>query len=241
MSDGPSDTGPGAQLDHLAIVIPARDEAATIGSVLEILNRQIDDTCHVIVVDDHSGDDTPLIAAAQGATVLPLCTGLGAWSAMQAGIRHAVTLGHDQVVTMDADGQHEATAIPLLLAAPGNAEVVIGGCLERGSRARRMAWHFFRLLSGLPVEDLTSGFRLYRGKALSVLVSREATLLDYQDIGLLLLLQANGLRFAEIAVPMQVRAEGRSRIFSSWWRVLSYMATTTLICLAKLYHRIPSK
>jgi len=110
---------------------------------------------------------------------------------------------------------------------------VIGACPERGSRARHIAWAYFRLLTGFGIEDLTSGFRYYSRDACRVLASEEATLLDYQDVGVLLLLRRAGFGIAEVSVTMLPRQNGISRIFFSWGAVVRYMAETTLLCLAR--------
>jgi hypothetical protein len=72
-------------------------------------------------------------------------------------------------------------------------------------------------LTGLRFDDLTSGFRYYGPRACSLLASEDATLLDYQDIGVLLLLRRANLRISEVSVLMNPRKSGASRIFFSWW------------------------
>jgi len=134
---------------------------------------------------------------------------------------------------MDADCQHEVHQIPALLAASTQADVVIGAHTERASRLRQVAWHWFRVVAGFELRDLTSGFRLYNRHAMAILASDEATLLDYQDVGVLLLLRKAGLRIAEVPVSMNLRQVGKSRIFYSWFSVGRYMVTTTLLCLAR--------
>lgn len=220
-------TGDGAVL----IVIPARNEAATIGELVQSLRAQ--GFLHVLVVDDLSGDGTGEIARAAGARVLRPVLGLGAWGGMQTGIRLGLREGFGRVVTMDADGQHEVSQLPLLLNASAGAEVVIGAFPQRASRLRRIAWGWFRILTGLPLTDLTSGFRCYRSSAMEVLATSEATLLDYQDIGTLLLLRKAGLRIVEVPVTMRERLDGISRIFNSWVSVGRYMSVTTLLCLSR--------
>jgi hypothetical protein len=116
----------------------------------------------------------------------------------------------------------------------GEADVVIGACTERGSYARRFAWTYFRKLTGLRIEDLTSGFRAYNYAAMTVLASPEATLLDYQDVGVLLLLRHARLQIKEIPVPMRNRDHGGSRVFPSWFIVGKYMLQTSILCLAKV-------
>lgn len=223
------------------IVIPARNESATIGELLRCLHAA--GYQHVLVIDDLSDDGTGDIARAAGARVLRPALGLGAWGGMQTGIRYGLRRGFDCVITMDADGQHEVSELPALLQASVQADVVIGAFPERASALRRIAWGWFRLLTGLALTDLTSGFRCYRGEALGVLASSEATLLDYQDVGTLLLLRRARLHVVEVPVKMNPRIVGGSRIFNSWISVGRYMAVTTLLCLSRwrVRARSPSK
>lgn len=239
----------GGPLDATLIVIPARNEAATIGTVIRTIAAQ--GPFHVLVVNDGSTDATARLAREAGAKVLTLPLPLGAWGAMQTGILYADRKDYRQVVTMDADGQHEPRFLEALLGllSSGAIDVAIGAYPERGSRARKIAWAFFKYLTGFSIEDLTSGFRAYNHRAIRVLAGREATLLDYQDIGVLLLLRNAGMNIVELPVAMQLRKTGRSRIFSSWWAVARYMAETTILCLAhwqvmpkqgtKVAHSIP--
>ena len=216
---------------EILIVIPARNEAATIGSVLQSLSAA--GWHDVLVVNDQSSDDTGAIAKAAGARVLTPVLPVGAWGGMQAGIRYALRHGYQGVITMDADGQHEVDEIPTLLNARDQADLVIGAFPERASRLRQLAWHWFRQIAGFDLRDLTSGFRLYNRDAMAVLASREATLLDYQDLGALLLVRQTGLRLVEVPVSMNLRSAGKSRIFNSWFSVARYMLATTLLCLAR--------
>jgi glycosyltransferase involved in cell wall biosynthesis len=216
---------------RLLVVIPALNEADCIGSVIDQARAHAD--VDVLVVDDGSIDDTAAIAILNGASVIRAPLWQGAWGAIQTGIRYAVRNGYAGVVTMDADGQHEPIYLPSLMEAAKDADVVIAACASRGSRLRHVAWWYFRFLTGLSFDDLTSGFRYYNAVACRLLAREEATLLDYQDIGVLLLLRRANLRIAEISVAMNPRKSGASRVFSSWWTVGRYMAETTLLCLAR--------
>lgn len=220
--------------DPTLIVIPARDEQAALAEVLAALGRQpgID----VVVVSDHSSDRTVEIAREHGVAVLDIAVQLGAWGATQAGLRYAQRRGYRRVVTMDADGQHCPACVPKLVQdyARGGADVVIGTFPQRLSRGRRLAWHWFRTLTGLKVEDLTSGFRVYGERAIGVLASAEATLLDYQDVGVLLLLRKYGLAIRELPVQMFPRSGGKSRIFASWMLVGRYMVHTSILCISRI-------
>lgn len=230
------DIAPGSALKETPlIVIPAQNEADSIGKVIVTLQEL--GYSHILVVNDNSQDHTAEIARGLGAVVLSPPIPLGAWGAMQTGLRYAQRQGYGHVVTMDADGQHEPAYIPALLAAGRSHDVVIGAYPQRGSLLRQWAWKFFRALTGFGIEDLTSGFRYYNAAACAVLADEEATLLDYQDVGVLLLLRRAGFSFVEVPVEMYLRANGPSRIFSSWGRVGRYMLETTLLCLAHWHPR----
>jgi glycosyltransferase involved in cell wall biosynthesis len=217
--------------EKLLVVIPALNEADCIGDV--ITQARAYPGVHVLVIDDGSMDNTAAVALLHGASVVSAPLWQGAWGAIQTGIRFAVRNGYSGVVTMDADGQHEPGYLPQLIAAAKDADVVIAACPSRGSRMRHVAWTYFRFLTGLSFDDLTSGFRYYNARACRLLAREEATLLDYQDIGVLLLLRRADLRIAEVAVAMNPRKSGASRVFSSWWTVGRYMAETSLLCLAR--------
>jgi glycosyltransferase involved in cell wall biosynthesis len=214
------------------VVIPALNEADDIGDVIR--QARAHGGIDVLVVDDGSTDATAAIALACGAAVAKAPLWQGAWGAIQTGIRYAVRHGYAAVVTMDADGQHEPAYLPLLIeAAERGANVVIASCPSRGSRLRHVAWSYFRFLTGFELDDLTSGFRYYDMDACALLARQEATLLDYQDVGVLLLLRHARFRIAEISVAMNPRRHGASRVFSSWWTVARYMAETSLLCFAR--------
>jgi glycosyltransferase involved in cell wall biosynthesis len=226
-----------AATKDLLVVIPARDEAPTIGIVLAQLKARGFD--EVLVIDDHSGDGTGDAARAAGAVVVRPVLPVGAWGATQTGIRWALASGYTAVLSMDADGQHEVPEIDALLAAGREADLVIGAHPQRASRLRQVAWWWFRTLTGFELRDLTSGFRWYGRAAMELMASREATLLDYQDLGALLLMNRAGLRIVEVPVSMSPRAVGASRVFRSWGSVARYMAATTLLCLSRW--ELPSK
>lgn len=218
----------------LLVVIPAFNEAESIARVLQDLALHVPGDR--LVVSDASSDGTAAIARAEGAEAIELPQQIGAWGATQTGLRLAQRRGYERVATVDADGQHAPRSLLALLQAQREtgADVVIGTFPERLSGARRLAWAWFRALTGLGIEDLTSGLRLYGPRAIELLSRSEATLLDYQDVGVLLLLRKYGLTVHEVPVTMYPRHSGHSRVFGSWFTVARYMTQTTLLCIARI-------
>lgn len=219
-------------LEKTVIVMPAFNEAANITTTLENIAKYC--KLPVVVVDDSSTDSTAALASKCRATVLSLSSQLGAWGATQAGLRYALKHGYNSVLTIDADGQHDAQGIPLLLNAlkQQKADLVIGSCTSRGSWARRFAWRLFRFLSGLSVKDMTSGFRAYSHAGIRLISQPQGTVLDYQDVGVLCQLRKAGLAIREIEVCMRPRKDGKSRIFNSWVSVFQYMLYSILLSLS---------
>lgn len=146
----------------LSIVIPAKNEAASVGRVVGTA-RSLYPQAEIIVVDDGSDDATAATATAAGARVVrhPVSRGNGA--AIKAGARAA---RGEILVFLDGDGQHDPGEIPALLAALDSGHDMAVGA-RRGdmhtSIARRLAnWIYNTLatwITGVRVTDLTSGFR----------------------------------------------------------------------------------
>jgi len=222
---------------NFLVVIPARNEEKTVarvaGELISACGRE------VLVVDDASTDRTRALAEQAGAKVLSLALQCGAWNAIQTGFRYALKHGYRYAVTFDADGQHRAEAVFDLAdeVVSGRADVAIGSCPERVSTNRHLAWKMFRLITGLDISGLTSGLRSYNETAMKLLLTRRATILDYQDVGVLLLLRKYGLTVRETPVDMEQRAWGGSKVFDSWFTVGKYMAKSLSICTSKMFHR----
>jgi glycosyltransferase involved in cell wall biosynthesis len=219
-------------LRGLWVVIPAQNEAASIADVVRRAKLHAE---QVVVVDDASTDDTASLARAAGAHLLPLITPLDAWCATQTGLRYARAHGARLVVSLDADGQHPPEAIPEVVkpVREGWADVAIGSDPARVSHYRHMAWRYLRAVTGLAVADLTSGFRVYGSEALAILVKPAASSLNYQDVGVLMMLREARLRITEVPVTMGPRLFGASHVFRSWVKVAAYMLESSVIGLAR--------
>lgn len=156
---------------NLSIVLPAKNEAAAIGSTVERIQAQLPlmlkkGQVEILVVNDGSNDNTAEIAQAAGAQVVhhPYSKGNGA--AIKSGARAA---RGEIIVFMDADGQHDPADIVRLLEKLDQGYDMVVGARQKGSQAsigRGLANGLYNRLAswmtGHRVDDLTSGFRAVR-------------------------------------------------------------------------------
>lgn len=148
----------------LSLIIPARNEASSLASLLPALFKVLDEGTEVIIVDDGSTDETATVCAPYPVikVVHPYSKGNGA--AIKSGARAATG---SVLVFMDADGQHQPEDISALLAKFSEGYDMVVGARQSGSHAgahRAVANDLFsRFASWMvmqTVEDLTSGFRI---------------------------------------------------------------------------------
>ncbi|MEH6501559.1 glycosyltransferase family 2 protein [Halopseudomonas aestusnigri] len=146
----------------VSVVMPAKNEAATVAIVVSAIRALYPDF-EVIVVDDGSTDRTAALASEAGAKVVSHPYSKGNGAAIKSGARAAAG---EVIVFMDADGQHAPADIERLLARIGEGYDLVVGARQQGSQAsfgRGLANSFYNRLAtymtGHKVEDLTSGFR----------------------------------------------------------------------------------
>ena len=228
-------------------VVPAYNEAATVGAVIDAMRRkapQVD----VLVVDDGSTDATAEIAERAGVQVLRMPFNLGIGGAVQAGFTYAHEQGYDYMVQVDGDGQHDPGELKKLFAAaqgPDRADMICGSrfATDTGYIApisRRTGIHLFAfLLSRLlrqPVTDPTSGFRLYNHRAIA-LFARDYPH-DYPEVEAVLMLHHHRLTMREVPVRMYPRGGGVSSIGGSG-KSAYYMIKVLLALFVGLFRRRP--
>lgn len=150
----------------ISIVLPARNEAVGLASLLADIRRLVPVDAEVIVVDDGSTDNTAAVAQAAGARVISHPYPKGNGAAIKTGARVAEG---EVIVFMDADGQHRPEDIPRLLAKLDEGyDMAVGarGMTDHAGAHRGLANTIFNRFASWMVnhrvEDLTSGFRAVR-------------------------------------------------------------------------------
>lgn len=221
---------PAAPNPRVLVVISTRNHAASIQHLIQRVRALVG--ADVLVVDNRSTDGTCHLAESTGARVLRPLLAMTTWGSLQTGLRYGLARGYDAVITIDAEGRYEVEEIKTLLDQRYQGDVVVGFFPARMSWIRRLAWQWFRWITGFALRDFVSGFRLYNRRSLEAATSTEATLLDYQDIGTLLLLRRRGLRIAEVALSMQTLKVDKSKIFQSWANAVRYIAVSSLLSIA---------
>mgnify|MGYP002522951045 FL=1 len=212
------------------IVIPTYNEKDNVRPLAEAVRAATqslaDWDVHLLFVDDNSPDGTgALVDALAAADAHVACLhrakkeGLG--RAYVAGFRRALAAGADRVVQMDCDFSHDPAVLPRLLAT--DADLVIGSRYVKGGATpgwplkrrliSRAGGLYIRLMTGMPVNDPTGGYKCWRAEAL-----RRLGLETIESAGYSFQLEMNhrawraGCSIREIPIVFPDRQRGESKI-----------------------------
>ena len=162
------------------MLIPTYNERDNLPLVVERVRAAVP-SADVVVLDDNSPDGTgdiadELAAADDHVKVLHRQEKEGLGAAYLAGFAWALERGYDAVVEMDADGSHRPEHLPTMLEVAADADLVIGSRYVRGGKivnwpidrkAISMAGNLYiKVILGMPVNDATAGYRVYRAETL---------------------------------------------------------------------------
>lgn len=152
---------------EISIILPAKNEAETLQTLLPVLRREFPQE-EIIVIDDGSTDRTVEICQENGVDVISHLYSMGNGAAIKTGARNA---NGNILMFMDADGQHRPEDIRGLIDMIHDGYDMAVGAREldtHASLARRLANTIYNTLAswmtGYPIEDLTSGFRAARAR-----------------------------------------------------------------------------
>jgi glycosyltransferase involved in cell wall biosynthesis len=200
------------------VIIPAYNEEKRVAAVVAGVCSSVPDAT-VVIIDDCSRDETATTARAAGAIVVSHPFNMGYGAAIQTGYKYARDKGYDYLVQLDADGQHDPSCIPALLAPviAGDADIAIGsrflGNSYRPSLSRRLGMALFRRIvimsTGTSVTDTTSGFQAFNRDVICFFAT-DIFPVDYPDADMLIMLHRAGFRMTEVPVRMFENSEGKS-------------------------------
>jgi dolichol-phosphate mannosyltransferase len=233
-----SEDGPLPGLRAL-VCVPTYNERENLSPLVDAV-RAAAPGVDVLVIDDGSPDGTGALAdqlAARDRRVhvlhRPRKEGLG--KAYLAGFAWALERGYDLVLEMDADFSHDPRTVPALLARAREADLVLGSRYVPGGAAvgwgplRRLLSRggsaYARMILGIPVRDLTGGFKCFRREVLEAIDLPSATCTGYAfQIELTYRALRAGFRVAEVPIRFEDRRVGRSKmsprvVLEAVWKV----------------------
>ncbi len=216
------------------ICIPTYNErenvAALVAAVRETLTQAVIPH-HVLVIDDDSPDGTGQIVDAIAAHddhvhILHRSVREGIGPAYIAGFRHALGQGADLVMEMDCDFSHPPDALPDLITASGQADLVVGSRYTRGGRVidwgllrrgiSRGGCMYAQLLLGLRVRDLTGGFKCFHRRVLETIALDEVSGRGYGfQIEMTYRTILAGFTVVEVPITFTDRRAGSSKMSGS--------------------------
>jgi dolichol-phosphate mannosyltransferase len=229
-------------LGTVLVIIPTYNEADNIESVSGRVRKAVPDA-HILIADDNSPDGTGKIAdelAAQDGHIhvlhRPGKQGLGA--AYLAGFRWGIDNGYGVLVEMDADGSHQPEELPRLLTALKGADLVLGSRWVPGGRvvnwpqSRRLISRggsmYSRIMLGLPLRDITGGFRAFRSETLKGLGMDAVASQGYCfQVDLANRAVRGGYHVVEVPITFVERVRGNSKMsrdimVEALWRVTAW-------------------
>ncbi|MEW2083416.1 polyprenol monophosphomannose synthase [Streptomyces sp. NPDC005283] len=229
-------------LGRALVIIPTYNEAENIKPIVARVRAAVPEA-DILVADDNSPDGTGKFAdelAAQDDKVQVLHRkgkeGLGA--AYLAGFAWGIEHGYGVLVEMDADGSHQPEELPRLLTALKGADLVLGSRWVPGGRVVNWPKHrqfisrggstYSRLLLGLPLRDITGGFRAFRKETLEGLGLADVASQGYCfQVDLARRAVAAGYHVVEVPITFVEREIGDSKmsrdiLVEALWRVTAW-------------------
>ena len=210
-------------MSRLAVIVPAKDEEATVGELLDRLSRVRvpGHELYPIVVDDGSTDRTAEVARERGTTVVRHGENWGLGAAVRTGLQTAVEAGASAVAYLDADLEYYPEDVPRVVEPilAGRADYVLGSRFLGGVGGmrlhRRLGNHAFTallmILTRRRISDGQTGMRAFSREA----ASRAEIIHDYNYAQVLTLdLLHKGFRMEEVPIRYRVREHGAS--FVRW-------------------------
>ena len=195
------------------VLIPAYNESAHIGQVVTDARKYLP----VLVVDDGSTDSTAETAVNCGAQVIRQVPNQGKGTALRAGFLSCIQQGFEAVITIDADGQHDPSEIPLFVEEYQNSRCgLIIGRRDFSSMpfirrcANTLGKRIISQALGQPILDNQSGYRLLSGRLAGLLLNSKESGFEF-EVEMLALSLKHGLGLGWVPIRT-IYADEKSHI-----------------------------
>jgi dolichol-phosphate mannosyltransferase len=229
-------------LGRIVVIIPTYNEREALPLIVKRVRASVPEA-DILVADDNSPDGTGAIADELAAAdnhikVMHRLGKEGLGAAYLAGFAWALQEGYDVVCEMDADGSHQPEQLPRLLEGLQNADLVLGsrwvagGATENWPKSRQMISRggslYTRVMLGVPLRDVTGGYRAFRADTLRALDLHEVASQGYCfQIDLAWRALQRGLRVKEVPITFVERTVGTSKmsrkiVVEALWRVTAW-------------------
>ena len=177
----------------ILIISPTYNEKNNIGNLIEKIFK-LNNSLHLLIVDDNSPDGTSDIVKnameTNGNIHLIKREGkLGLGTAYCRGFEYALINGYDRIIQMDADLSHDPKEVPDMFALLSENDLIVGSRYYGGLRVinwpvRRLYISYFanlyaRLITGVPIKDLTAGFKAWKSDTLYLINFNECSSQGY--------------------------------------------------------------
>jgi dolichol-phosphate mannosyltransferase len=213
------------------LVLPTYNEAENVEAIVKAILPRLAEASPdhtLLVVDDSSPDGTGAIAdrlarEIDAVQVLHRAGKDGLGRAYLAGFAEALDGGAELVMEMDADFSHDPADVPRLIAAAADADLVLGSRYVEGGGVVGWEWHrkllsrggciYARAILGVPVHDLTGGFKCFRRAVLETLDLHDVQADGYGfQIEMTYRTLRAGFRVKEIPIMFHERRAGASKM-----------------------------
>jgi dolichol-phosphate mannosyltransferase len=219
------------------VIIPTYNESANIERIINII-LAVSNQLEVLVIDDNSPDKTAQIIENMRKNnprvhLLTRPGKMGLGTAYVMGFDYALKNDYNYAFEMDADFSHDPIELPNFINLLGTYDLVIGSRYVQGISVvnwpmKRLllsygACIFARIVTGVPVRDLTSGFKCYSRKALASVAWQKFNVGGYGfQIQSVFSIHKAGLRIKEIPIIFVERRAGESKmskriIWEAFW------------------------
>ena len=209
----------------VSIILPSKNEAESLDKLLPVLRKNFPEE-EIIVVNDGSTDNTVELCKQNQVTVITHIYSMGNGAAIKTGARNA---SGDILMFMDADGQHNPEDINRLLEKIHEGYDMAVGARQINTHAsllRRIGNTVYNrlasIMTGYPIEDLTSGFRAARARHFRKFLYLLPNKFSYPTTSTMAFFRS-GLPVAYVPIKAMNRAgEGKShiRLFHDGFRFL---------------------